>query len=171
MLPKLKIFFEKWKWNEEYQVYVSTEGNFRNKEKQPLKCCFRKGGYLALWTHKGFVAAHRLVMITWRPIPNAAKMTVDHIDHNKRYNALRNLEWVTHEENMSRAKEDNKFAVPHEKSLSVNGVTLLFSDAVKILQSVAHAGMTEEQVAVKLRECLNERRRKIFGMEIKYVEN
>jgi hypothetical protein len=50
--------------------------------------------------------AHRLVMLTWRPTPDAENLTVDHLDHNKRNNALSNLEWVSYEENQERAKDD-----------------------------------------------------------------
>ena len=46
-------------------------------------------------------------MLTWRPIPGAEDLTVDHLDHNKRNNALTNLEWVTREENLRRADEDH----------------------------------------------------------------
>ena len=46
-------------------------------------------------------------MLTWRPIPGAEDLTVDHLDHNKRNNALTNLEWVTREENLRRAGEDH----------------------------------------------------------------
>ena len=48
-------------------------------------------------------SAHRLVLLTWKPIPNAEDLTVDHLDHNKRNNKLSNLEWVTQKENSSRA--------------------------------------------------------------------
>ena len=49
---------------------------------------------------------HRLVLLTWRPIPNAEDLTVDHLNHNKRDNSVNNLEWVTEEENLTRAKND-----------------------------------------------------------------
>lgn len=45
-------------------------------------------------------------MLTWRPIPDAENLTVDHLDHNKRNNTVYNLEWVTLEENRTRAQED-----------------------------------------------------------------
>ena len=45
-------------------------------------------------------------MLTWRPIPNAKDMTVDHLDHNKRNNRLLNLEWVPGYENIARAQGD-----------------------------------------------------------------
>ena len=46
-------------------------------------------------------------MMTWKPIAGMDKMTVDHLDHNKRNNKLSNLEWVTEEENQRRAAEDH----------------------------------------------------------------
>ena len=44
--------------------------------------------------------------MTWRPIPNAEELTVDHLNHNKRDNSLNNLEWVTRQENLRRARKD-----------------------------------------------------------------
>lgn len=49
---------------------------------------------------------HRLVMETWHPISNPEEMTVDHLDHNKRNNDIRNLEWVAEKENHKRAADD-----------------------------------------------------------------
>ena len=45
-------------------------------------------------------------MLTWKPIPDAENLTVDHLNHNKRDNSLINLEWVTFVENQARAKRD-----------------------------------------------------------------
>ena len=53
-------------------------------------------------------------MLTWEPIPNAEDLTVDHKDHNRRNNAVSNLEWVTREENLLRAEKD--FYIDPEKS-------------------------------------------------------
>ena len=52
------------------------------------------------------MSIYRLVMETWCPIPNSEKMTVDHLDHNKRNNDIRNLEWITEKENHKRAVDD-----------------------------------------------------------------
>lgn len=45
-------------------------------------------------------------MLTWKPIEDKENFTVDHLDHNKRNNAVENLEWVTAYENKDRAKVD-----------------------------------------------------------------
>lgn len=107
ILPKLKLKVEKWKWNKEYRIYVSNFGNFKDeyKNNMPVKIS-SVGGYVVIKTNYGYAYAHRLVMLTWKPIPNAENLTVDHLDHNKRKNTLDNLEWVTQEENILRAKRD-----------------------------------------------------------------
>lgn len=45
-------------------------------------------------------------MLTWKPTPEAEKLTVVHLDHSKRNNVVSNLEWVTETENKSRAHRD-----------------------------------------------------------------
>ena len=107
ILPKIFLGIERWKWNKEYRVYVSNMGHFNDAYKQDLPFKTTTSGYLNVKTRCGYKLAHRLVMLTWRPIPGAEDLTVDHLDHNKRNNALTNLEWVTREENLRRAGEDH----------------------------------------------------------------
>lgn len=106
IFPKLCLTIEKWKWNSEYRVYVSNKGHFKNEHKQdlPIKVC--NDGYCKVKTNCGFRNAHRIVMLTWKPIPDAENLTVDHLDHNKRNNEVINLEWVTKAENLQRAAAD-----------------------------------------------------------------
>lgn len=107
ILPKLNLKIEKWKWNKEFRIYVSTMGNFKDEYKcnLPIKIS-QKTGYCQILTPRGYKFAHRLVMLTWKPIPNAEDLTVDHLNHNKRCNELWNLEWITEKENKKRADED-----------------------------------------------------------------
>ena len=106
IFPRLIFKIEKWKFNKDYGVYVSTLGNFKDRHKRNLPIKINQDGYCAVKTERGVILAHRLVLFTWRPIPNAEKLTVDHKNHNKRDNSLENLEWVTREENWRRAAED-----------------------------------------------------------------
>lgn len=106
ILPKFCFKIEKWKWNKEYRVYVSSLGNFKNEYKKPIPFKTTSSGYLNIKTPYGYKSAHRLVMLTFCPIPNAEELTVDHKNHNKRCNELSNLEWVTEKENKKRARED-----------------------------------------------------------------
>ena len=82
---------------------------FRNRDKADLPIKIKQNGYVAVkvdCTSCKYAFAHRLVMLTWHPTDEAKFLTVDHKDHNKRNNALDNLEWVSAEENRRRAKED-----------------------------------------------------------------
>lgn len=107
IMPKLLLNIERWKWNDDFRVYVSNMGHFKDEHKKPLSVFIdKRNGYCRIKTSCGLKAAHRLVMLTWCPIPNAEDLTVDHLDHNKRNNSLNNLEWVTEEENKARAKAD-----------------------------------------------------------------
>ena len=107
IFPKFNLKIEKWKWNKEYRVYVSNLGRFKDEYKRniPVKIS-SKTGYCNVETACGYKVAHRLVLLTFRPIPNAEDLTVDHLNHNKRDNSLNNLEWISREENQDRAKAD-----------------------------------------------------------------
>lgn len=109
MLAKLHIKWERWKYNKTFEVYVSNMGNVRNKSKASLAPKVDNSGYMRVsvgGSNPNFMLVHRLVMLTWRPTPEAEILTVDHKNHNKRDNSLENLEWVTYEENQRRAKND-----------------------------------------------------------------
>lgn len=116
MLFNLIINFEKYRWNKDYGVYVSNLGHFKDRYKRLLPVKINLSGYVVIKTEKGYISAHRLVMYTWRPIPNAENMTVDHLNHNKRDNSLKNLEWIDRSENQRRACEDivNIFESPFD---------------------------------------------------------
>lgn len=107
ILPKININIERWKYNKDYEIYVSTLGNFKDKNKKTLPLKIHSGkGYVMIPTPHGIKAAHRLVMLTFKPDKNASELTVDHLDHNKRNNSLANLEWVSVKENLQRAQRD-----------------------------------------------------------------
>lgn len=106
ILPSFNFNIEKWKWNSDYRVYVSNFGHFKDEYKKSIPVRINNSGYVAIKTAVGFKLAHRLVMLTWCPIPDAENLTVDHLDHNKRNNSVKNLEWVTETENLKRAKND-----------------------------------------------------------------
>lgn len=109
MFPTIKLNIERWKYNPTFELYVSNMGHVRNKSKADIAPKIMQNGYVVI--HVGgsaphWMLLHRLVMLTWKPTPEAENLTVDHLDHNKRNNTLSNLEWVTEEENQRRATED-----------------------------------------------------------------
>lgn len=109
ILPTISINIERWKWNRKYRVFVSNKGNFKDITGKRIKILVNGKGYLTIKAgyHNKLALAHRVIMETWRPIPNADEMTVDHLDHNKRNNDVKNLEWVTQKENGQRAINDS----------------------------------------------------------------
>ena len=107
ILPTITINIERWKWNKKYRVFVSNRGRVKNIDGKLLKVKTTSAGYLAVRVAaKKAMFVHRLVMETCCPISNSEEMTVDHLDHNKRNNDIRNLEWVTEKENRERAAND-----------------------------------------------------------------
>lgn len=106
ILPRFIFRMERWKWNKEYRIYVSNMGHFMDEYKKIIPVKINQSGYVIIKTHYGLETGHRLVMKTWRPTSAMDKLTVDHLDHNKRNNSVENLEWVTKAENLKRARED-----------------------------------------------------------------
>lgn len=106
IFPSLNCNIEHWKWNKEYHIYVSNLGRFKDEHKNLLDSKINNKGYIMINTLYGYKTAHRLVLITWRPVKNMDILTVDHLNHNKRDNSLNNLEWISGKENKKRAAND-----------------------------------------------------------------
>ena len=121
ILPRFLVNVERWRWSDEYRIFVSNTGRFKDEYKKELPMVFgSKSGYVRVRTCVGLKSAHRVVMKTWRPTRDMESLTVDHLDHNKRNNALSNLEWVTKEENKRRAAADVRASNNERKSALTN---------------------------------------------------
>lgn len=159
MLPNISLRIERWKFNKDYGVYVSTLGNFKDRYKRrlPIKIC--ASGYCRVKTEipaQQWTLAHRLVMLTWKPIPDAENLTVDHLNHNKRDNSLKNLEWVTREENQKRAAEDYLGDVSREKKIiSIFSSKVSFEEYRKAIMGLYVNGNLIPFSADALQERLN----------------
>lgn len=140
MLPTIHIEIERWKFNNHYLMWVSNKGNFKNKNKQPIPVKMNQSGYMVVKapSRNDYILVHRAVMSTWCPVENWENLTVDHLDHNKRHNAVSNLEWVTKEENLRRAEADLVKTCPKKKQYSYKCVTF-------------NKTMTEEQLVIAIR--------------------
>lgn len=97
----IHLTFERWKYNKEYNVYVSTLGNVRDCRKVTIRPKVTNTGYMSINVGIRTIYLHRLVMETFKGHSN---LTIDHIDSNKRNNSLKNLEYVTQEVNLQRAQ-------------------------------------------------------------------
>jgi hypothetical protein len=77
-------------------------------------------GYLKIPLSNGITKKtckiHRLVALTFLPIPTKDKTTVNHKNWNKLDNYINNLEWATHQENIDHAKKNKLFNNPHSEN-------------------------------------------------------
>ena len=88
--------------------YVSEDGKIFNKKRgKYLNGSLDKSGYLRFRLEGKNVSIHRMVLETFSPRPDMNLLEVNHIDGNKTNNKLENLEWVTHQENMVHAVNNN----------------------------------------------------------------
>lgn len=110
----LQIHWERWKtWKEHPEYKVSSDGRIKKNGKL-VKQKISTGGYMLLDLENGnsqflerYVIVHRLVCHVFKGLDlTANEPTVDHLNHNKRDNSLRNLEIVSGKENCKRAKHD-----------------------------------------------------------------
>ena len=107
IMPRFFVNCERWKWNNDLRIYVSTHGHVKDEHKKNIAAKINDKGYFVVPLNNRFYSVHRLVLMTWRPLPNdGTPMTVDHLDSNRRNNHLDNLEWVSQEENLRRANEN-----------------------------------------------------------------
>lgn len=59
--------------------------------------------------------AHRLVCMAYNSLPKENQLDCNHIDGNTLNNNFKNLEWVTHKENMNMANTKIKFTKLYRK--------------------------------------------------------
>ena len=103
----IHLTFERWKYNPEREVYVSTEGRIKDKNKKFLEPV-PFYNYMRIKANGKLLLVHRLVMETWRPNHNKRDSTVDHINMNTRDNRLCNLRWMRSCENETQAQEKTR---------------------------------------------------------------
>lgn len=128
--PQFHFGIERWKYYLPLDIYVSSFGRIKDAAGELQKVGV-KDNYLV---YKGKLV-HRIVIQAFNPVPNYANLTVDHLDHNTRNNRLDNLEWVTKEENVKRAKEDQEAHTvePIGPQVFLNGVKMLSEQAKALM--------------------------------------
>lgn len=163
MLIPFNIKIEKWKFNKEYQVYVSTFGSFKDKDKNNLPINISDGGYCWVETKFGFRPAHRIVMKTFKPIADDENLTVDHLNHNKRDNSIYNLEWISQEGNWLRATADY---IP-EKVLKNIICNIKVQDSISIKEKSQEKSQEKSDVVVTANKKTKENN---YGYKLKEVK-
>lgn len=89
--------------------FITENGEVFSKDKI-IKSNTDHNGYLQIRLYDNMntrksLLVHRLVAITFLPVENFEKLTVNHIDGNKLNNNYSNLEWMPMLENTNKAKE------------------------------------------------------------------
>lgn len=93
---------------------INLNGEIINlKTNYKVKKRIKKGYYVVSLKNKDnkykTLLLHRLLMITFNPIDNYQKLTIDHLNCNKLDNSIKNLQWVTSKENTHRAIKNNLY--------------------------------------------------------------
>lgn len=102
-------------WSEKTQKFMSAREDKDGYLKVALSCLDNNG------RHR--FSVHRLILENFKPIEGMEKLQVNHINGNKKDNSLQNLEWVTCEENIKHAVENNLRA-------EINGASKLTKEQV-----------------------------------------
>ena len=140
----LRIVWERWKKVPELEkVKVSSLGNVKINGKL-IRPKVSNTGYFVVEVGDKIYLVHRLVAKAFLKHNLERYETIDHIDSNKRNNAVSNLEVVSQEENMKRAAEN---MLKHTVDASTLPVwTIRLSDGkneYKTLQKACNSLMNE----------------------------
>jgi HNH endonuclease len=112
---------------------ITPDGVVYGSRGKPLKHKLHCG-YIKVRLRNGWVSLHRLLAETF--IPNPLNLeTVNHKDGNKLNNSLDNLEWVSRQDNLYHAMDNNLHNWGRTKVINSNGQ--LFSsqtEAAKMLR-------------------------------------
>lgn len=129
------------KYNLIYNYYVRDDGIiYSAKSHKILSPQLDKNGYekVQMMSDDGKrhrYSVHRLILENFNPVEGMDKLQVNHKDGNKRNNKLENLEWVTCQENINHAINNNLRA-------KINGASKLSIEQVKEIFIRANNGET-----------------------------
>ncbi len=152
------VMEEQWKDVDDKGFYqVSTNGRVRSwkngrwgKRKTPkiIKLGYCRRGYdrVKIQDNETQVncSVHRLVAQAFIPNPEK-KPQVNHKDGNKKNNHISNLEWVTNQENMDHAHENNLFN--YKKGQDSGVCSLTIKEAEKVRKMYFYTETTQKEIA------------------------
>ena len=127
-------------------IYSDISGKMKTRNKGNTE--YQIINLMTLEGKKKTFRIHRLVMMVFHPIQNVDDMEVNHIDGNKRNNALSNLQWCTASENQLHAFQIG-LQKPRKGEKS-NFSKLTQKDVDKIF-NLRRKGLTQKQIAEKIK--------------------
>lgn len=124
------------------RTIVSNNGNAKTMLGQIRKPRLSKGGYvkinLSIKGYKKTFAMHRLVALHF--LPSNGLPQVNHIDLDKTNNSVKNLEWVSPQQNIEHAKRHGVYS-PITNSRVAKKLTM---DQVVQIRELCKTGMTQK---------------------------
>lgn len=162
---------EVWKNIEGWDGYqVSDQGRFKSfkqsSEGKILTPHLTRKGYLQVHLRdknkNKSLQCHRLVLLTFNPIPNANMMEVNHKNENKQDNRLVNLEWTTHLENV-------QYGTGIKRRIEAQSKKILCVELNEVFDSVKDASEKMNVNYGNLTSCCNGKLKTVGGYHWKYV--
>lgn len=97
-LPNIKDLYT---INDNGEIFSDISGKMKTRNKGNTE--YQIINFMTQEGKKKTYRVHRLVMMAFKPIENMGKLEVNHIDGDKKNNALSNLEWCSSSENQKHA--------------------------------------------------------------------
>lgn len=97
-LPNIKDLYT---INDDGEIFSDISGKMKTRNKGNTE--YQIINFMTQEGKKKTYRVHRLVMMAFKPIQNMDKLEVNHIDGDKKNNALKNLEWCSSSENQKHA--------------------------------------------------------------------
>lgn len=156
----MKVYY----YNSQPTNYSVTEDGkvYNNQTKKWLKGKINKRGYR--WFHlkidgkDKLCSCHRMVLETYCPNPNSKTLEINHKDGDKLNNCLENLEWMTKQENIQHAIDNNLIFTQPVYAFDDNRKLIGYWSSLAELKR-----MTGWQIGPISRNCKEEKRVKING--------
>lgn len=131
---------------------ISNKGRYITINKKISDGSLNDFGYREFHFDGNKYQAHRLIMMTFKPIDKPESYVVDHIDEDKSNNELENLRWATYAQNIQYAavNRDNKSTYEHSTTSRIiifknviNGMEYEFKS---IVEGIEKSGFTSGQI-------------------------
>lgn len=146
----MKKLIEICKYPLKFDYYVTDDGRiWSEKSHKYMTMRPDKDGYLKVALISSEIpegkrhrySVHRLILENFNPVPDMEKLQVNHKDGDKTNNKLENLEWMTCQENISHAIDNNLRA-------EINGAAKLTKDKVlEIIELLLSKKYTNIEIA------------------------